>query len=182
VGAALAFVAPERGTHQPHGGALAGALALLALGALLPYARHRLAGRLDLGTVIGAGCAFAWTAFATKLIADHVATGNLLGLAVWIPATAVAGVVGMLTEMSALQARPATRVAPIIFVLELLIPVSLGWLVGGERLPSHPAELVTLLAALAAVTAGVGLLGRSSGVAELISAGAPESRAPRIGA
>ena len=45
---------------------------------------------------------------------------------------------GLLSEMSALQRRPATRVAPVVFVVQITVPVMLAPLVSGESWASTP--------------------------------------------
>ena len=47
--------------------------------------------------------------------------------------------------MSALQVRPVAAVAPVIFAIELGVPVVLGPLVGGESWPTDPARLAVEL-------------------------------------
>ena len=88
--------------------------------------------------VVGAGLAFAVGAFSLKLVADAVSTSEWIALA---GAGALAGamaVLGMSGEMSALQLRPVAAVAPVIFAIELGVPVVLGPLVGGESWLDRP--------------------------------------------
>ncbi len=61
-------------------------------------------------------------------------------------------------EMTALQARSAIRVFPGILVIQIVVAVVLGPLLGGERWSSEPLVLVALVASLAVVVAGTALL------------------------
>lgn len=66
-------------------------------------------------------------------------------------------------EMTALQARSAIRVSPGILVIQIVVAVVLGPLLGGERWSSEPLVLVALAASLAVVVAGTALLARAHG-------------------
>ena len=56
--------------------------------------------------VLSAGCGYAWTAIASKLLTDELAAGALLVAAAWL-ATAIASEgLALLSEMSALQSAP----------------------------------------------------------------------------
>ena len=77
--------------------------------------------------MVCAGVAFAWSGVATKLASDDFSTGHYRdrrrrgrvdrrG----------ASVVGVLSEMSALQSRPAIQVAPVVFVTQTVMPVVAG--------------------------------------------------------
>jgi drug/metabolite transporter (DMT)-like permease len=161
----LAFVAPDRSTHHTAGVWIP--LALLGVVAFAPVVTRR-GGLL---VVAGAGAAFAATAFATKLIADALSDADWLPLAVLIAFTGGLALVGSLDEMSALQVRPASQVAPIIFVAELVAPVLLAMWLAGER-PHGPLHLGVFIASLGIVTAAVVALGRSKAVAGMVAAGA----------
>ena len=143
-----------------------GPLALLALAPYLLRAR----GVPSWSMVVGAGLAFAIGAFALKLIADAVSTSEWLAL---VAAGVVAGVmalIGMNGEMSALQLRPVAAVAPVIFAIELSVPVVLGPLVGGESWPTEPARLLALLGGLAVTVTGAVALMRSRSVVAVMEA------------
>jgi hypothetical protein len=77
---------------------------------------------------------------------------------------------GMSGEMSALQVRPVAAVAPVIFAIELGIPVVLGPLIGGESWPTEPARLASLLCGLALTIGGAVLLMRSRTVVAVMEA------------
>ncbi len=167
LGVSLAGVEHE----DTHAGAATLALTLgpLALVALAPYAlrRRRLPG---LVMVLSAGVAFALGAFALKLIADSLNAGAWGALVLWGAFAAAFAVLGVTGEMSALQRRTVASVAPIIFALELAIPVLLGPIAGGEPWPSDPADIVLIVAALALTVGGAAALMRSGPVVGMLEA------------
>ena len=89
-------------------------------------------------------------------------------------ATGVLAGVGLLNEMSALQRRPATRVAPVVFVVQITVPVTLAPLITGESWTSTPLGGVALVGFLALVAAGAAALGRTAAVSGLVASGVDE--------
>jgi hypothetical protein len=159
IGAGLC--APARSDAHAGWGTLALVLAWLALASLLPYLLLRLGRPLASVTMIGAGLAFAWSGVATKLASDDLARGYLLLAAAWGLSTAGASALAALSEMSALQSRPAILVAPVVFVTQTTVPVILAPLLFEESFASTPYGGVPLVAALALVIAGAAVLARS---------------------
>jgi uncharacterized membrane protein len=88
----------------------------------------------------------------------------VLGLAV----AGLSAFVGTLTEQTALQRRPATQVAPIVFAVELLVPVALAVVVVGEDW--ERSSTAGIVAALALVVGGAFALGRTPTVAGMLEA------------
>ena len=82
--------------------------------------------------MISAGCGYAWTAIASKLLTDELAAGALLVAVAWLATAAASEGLALLSEMSALQRRPATHVAPVMFAVQVLVPVLLAPLIFGE--------------------------------------------------
>ena len=161
----LAFVAPERSTHHVSGVWIP--LVALAIVAVAPVVLRR----GGLFVVFSAGAAFAATAFSTKLIADALSASDWLALTILVAFTGGLAVIGSLDEMSALQARPAGQVAPIIFVAELVAPVLLAMWLTGET-PKGGADIAVFVASLGVVTASVVALGSSKAVSGMVAAGA----------
>ena len=123
--------------------------------------------------VISAGCGYAWTAIASKLLTDELAAGALLVAVAWL-ATAVASEgLALLSEMSALQQRPATHVAPMMFAVQVLVPVLLAPLIFGESWGSTPLGGVALVASMAVAVAGTVLLAGSRTVGAVIESAHP---------
>jgi drug/metabolite transporter (DMT)-like permease len=159
VGAAL--TAPPRSTSHPQ--ELTITLVLVGLGAasLIPYMLRALGRSNAVVTMVGAGLAFGWSAVATKLASDDLAVGHLLPAAAWGLSTAAASLVGVLSEMSALQSRPAIQVAPVVFVTQTVVPVVLATTLLGESLSRTPLSGVPLGLSLALLVSGAALLARS---------------------
>ncbi len=146
-----------------------GVLGLAGLSPLLLRALGREAPPLLM--IVGAGLCFSWSVFGIKLVTNDIIDANWLGAVAWGLAAISIGAAGTLIEMSALQVRPATRVAPIIFVLEFIVPVLLAVLVGGESWTGGLLTVTGLLAGVLLVAGSAGSLGGSSAVAGMIAAG-----------
>jgi drug/metabolite transporter (DMT)-like permease len=174
----LAAAAPERSTVTG-GTGMTIAFAVLAALAVAPYAlRRRRAGLL---AVLATGAADSVAALAAKLVAGDLADGRW-GLAVAVAAlAAVAGALATLSEMSALQRLPATRVAPIVLAFQIAVPVVVVAAVGGEDWGSTPLGGAVLAGGLVAVIAGAVVLAASPPVSTLIARPSPGSPPPHSG-
>src|SRR5437588_333440 len=133
----------------------------LGCASLLPYLLHLVHRSPASVTMVGAGLAFGWSGVATKLASDDLAQGHLLPAAAWALSTAAASGVGVLSEMSALQARPAIQVAPVVFVTQTVVPVALAPLLLGESFARTPLGGVPLACSLALLVVGAAALVRS---------------------
>ena len=118
--------------------------------------------------MISAGCGYAWTAIASKLLTDELAAGAVVVAVAWLATAAASEGLALLSEMSALQQRPATHVAPTMFAVQVLIPVLLAPLIFGESWGSTPLGGAALVAAMAVAVAGTVLLAGSSAVGAVI--------------
>jgi drug/metabolite transporter (DMT)-like permease len=170
----LALAAPNRRVVDLNAPKISVWLALgaLALIAIVPYLLRNSRGAGSWLTVLGAGCAFALTAFCAKLVADSLATQAWGTLVVVVVIAAFGATTGTVSEMSALQRRQAIQVAPVIFVIELLVPVALAVTVVGEHWGSSS---VIIGVCLALVTTGTIALGRTPSIAKLIASRDPDS-------
>jgi drug/metabolite transporter (DMT)-like permease len=159
--AILAAAAP--GPHHEHarGAALGLALGGLALLVIAPYLLARLRRGNATVTVAGAGVGYATGGITTALAADALHRGAWLEALAWGLTTGVASGSGLLSEMSALQERPAIHVAPVVFTVQTVVPVALApWLLGASL--SESGQVPAVGAALALVLAGSWALSRSS--------------------
>ena len=168
----VAWAAPARSTDHAGAGAIALALVLVALPVLAPYAlrkpfAHRPV-RLSLVATVAAGAGYAWTAIASKLLTDELAAGTLLLAALWLATAAGSESLALLSEMSALQRRPATHVAPIMFAVQVLVPVVLAPLIFDESWAETPAGDAALASFMALAVAGTVLLAGSKAVGALM--------------
>jgi hypothetical protein len=180
--AGMAWAAPDHAST--HGGPARVGPVLAAIGAvaLAPYVLRRRGIAPSLLVPLAAGCAFAFTGIASKLIADFLSSGSWLDLLFWGPLTGAFAALGLLSEMSALQRRPATQVVPIVFVVQICVPVLMAPVLGGESWAETPLGGIVLVAFLAAVAAGAWLLGSTRAVSGIVAAshggGEPERPAP----
>lgn len=168
--AAVALAAPERTTGHAGAGAVALAAALIAILVFAPYALRGRAQAVGAGAlaVISAGAGYAWTAIASKLLTDELAAGTLLAAVAWLATAALSEGLALLSEMSALQSRPATHVAPTMFAVQVLVPVLLAPLVFEESWGSTPLGGVVLVCSMAVAVAGTILLAGSPAVGAVI--------------
>jgi drug/metabolite transporter (DMT)-like permease len=166
--AGVAWAAPERTTDHAGTGAIALALVLVAIPLAAPYALRGRAAAIGLLPVISAGCGYAWTAIASKLLTDELASGAVLVALAWLATAALSEGLALLSEMSALQRRPATHVAPVMFAVQVLLPVLLAPLIFGESWSSTPLGGAALVAFMVVAVAGTSLLAGSRAVGALI--------------
>jgi hypothetical protein len=166
--AGVAWAAPERTTEHAGTGAIALALGLVAIPIAAPYLLRGRASALSLLMVVSAGCGYAWTAIASKLLTDELAAGTLLVAVAWLATAAASEGLALLSEMSALQRRPATHVAPVMFAVQVLVPVLLAPLIFGESWSTTPLGGVALVAFMAVAVGGTTLLAGSRVVGAVI--------------
>jgi drug/metabolite transporter (DMT)-like permease len=165
----FAWAAPRDSGEVERGAGLVVALALLAAVAIAPYlvTLIRRASKPMLLLVASAGAADGMAAFVAKIVAQDVNEGALLAVVAWATLVAVVVLIGLTSESTALQRFPATRVAPSVLVMQIVIPVVLAPVVGGEGWGGTPLGGAVLVAALVAVAVGAGLLASSPVVAQL---------------
>jgi hypothetical protein len=166
----LAWAAPNRDTTHTVGAGLISAVAVLAVLSLVPYALSRTAHAPAFVIAVGAGVAYALDGLASKFFSDDLASWAWLGLVMWGVIMGLAASVGTLTEMSALQRRPATQVAPIVLALTTLVPVALAPVLAGETWSGNPWVRAALVASIVLIVAGAGVLGTSPAVGAVLEA------------
>src|SRR3954469_16924418 len=167
--AVFAWAAPRETGEVERGAGLVAALAILIVVALAPYGiglvRRSASSMLLL--VASAGAADGLAAFVAKIVAQDASDGALVGVALWAALVAVVVIIGLISESTALQRFAATRVAPTVLVMQIVIPVVLAPLVGGEGWSDTPLGGAVLAAALVAIAVGAALLASSPAVARL---------------
>lgn len=159
--AGMAWAAPERSDTHATGIELIVVLGVLGLVALAPYVVARLRGSAGVLLVLGAGAAEAWAAFGAKLVTDEASAGRWLVAVAWGIAAAGALGIGLISEMTALQSRRATAVAPVVLVMQIVIPVAFAPVVGGENWGDTPGGGLAIALALALVAGGAAVLATS---------------------
>lgn len=168
--AGVAWAAPQRSTEHAGTGTVLLALALVALPVVAPYLLRGRARGIGLLPVLSAGFGYAWTAIASKLLTDQLAAGTLLVAVAWLATAAGSEGLALLSEMSALQRRPATQVAPIMFAVQVLVPVLLAPLIFSESWSATPLGGAALIAFMALAIAGTTLLANSTAVGAVLDA------------
>jgi hypothetical protein len=159
--AGLAWTAPERTTTHVHGAIFPVILGVLWLAAFAPYLLRPIGRTWGSLTMVAAGLGFAWGGVATKLVADEIARGHWGRAIVWgVASTATEGV-ALLSEMSALQTRPAIQVAPVVFVVQTLVPVALAPVLVHEHFARTPLHGAPLMGSLLVLALGAAYLARS---------------------
>jgi drug/metabolite transporter (DMT)-like permease len=166
--AGIAWAAPERTTDHAGTAAIAIALALVAIPIVLPYGLRGWGRSAGTVAVISAGFGYAWTAIASKLFTDEVSVGSVLVALAWLASAAASEGLALLSEMSALQRRPATRVAPAMFAVQVTVPVILAPLIFEERWSTTPLSGGALIAFVLVALAGVVLLAGSRAVGAVL--------------
>lgn len=166
--AGVAWAAPDRTTDHAGTLAIAIALGVVAIPIAAPYVMRRRASSLSLLAVLSAGFGYAWTAIASKLLTDELAAGTLLIAVGWLATALASEGLALLSEMSALQRRPATHVAPVMFAVQVLVPVILAPLIFEEKWSTTPLDGAVLVAFMAVALAGTTLLAGSRVVGAVI--------------
>jgi drug/metabolite transporter (DMT)-like permease len=136
--------------------------------ALIPFLlRGR--GRLDSATFVIVASALAYGAsnIATKLVSDGIDQGAWVVVGVWLAVTAVIAVVGLTTEMTALQRRPATFVVPVSFAIQTFLPIAFEPIYLTERWGSAAVDGIPLIVGLALVALGAIAVARTRAVSAL---------------
>jgi hypothetical protein len=166
--AGLAWAAPERTTGHAGAGPIAIALVLVTIPVVAPYLVRGRASAAGSLAVIAAGFGYAWTAIASKLLTDQLSAGSILVAAIWLATAAASEGLALLSEMSALGRSPATRVAPVMFAIQVTVPVILAPLIFEESWSGTPGGGAGIVAAVLLVLAGVVALAGSPAVGAVI--------------
>jgi drug/metabolite transporter (DMT)-like permease len=178
--AGVAFSAPDRTTDHAGTVAIAIALGLVALPVFAPYLMRGRPSAVGTLAIVSAGFGYAWTAIASKLLTDELAAGTLLIAVVWLATAAASEGLALLSEMSALQRRPATHVAPVMFAVQVLVPVILAPLIFEERWSTTPLDGVVLVAFMLVALSGVILLAGSKAVGAVLETAHAKDEPPAL--
>jgi hypothetical protein len=168
--------APAHAAGHPDKPGVALALAVMACLIVAPHAWRR-SSPPPLLVPVSAGVGYAMAAVATKFAADDLRSHAWHRSAGWLALTAAAGGLALLSEMSAFQAQPVTRVAPIVFVLNVGLPVLLAPAVAGEAWSASTGHRLLLAASLGAVLTGAVLLSRSQALGVVLASEAEAAAA-----
>jgi drug/metabolite transporter (DMT)-like permease len=171
---AIGLAAPARAENVGLGWDTAVAMGVLGAAVVAPFALRRWGVLGPWMLVFAAGAGDAFGAFGTKLVADELNQGRV-ALAIGLGVIAVSGGgLALTSEMTALQRLPATRVAPVVLVMQIVIPVLLAPLLVGENWGDTAGGGLVLAGGLLAVAVGTVVLGSSRAVSDLVAG--PEAR------
>ncbi len=164
----IAWAAPERTTSNAGAVPIAIALGLVAIPIVAPYVLRGWRNAAGTLAVVAAGFGYAWTAIASKLLTDELSAGSLVVAAIWLATAAASEGLALLSEMSALGRRPATRVAPVMFAVQVVVPVILAPLIFEESWSGTPGGGAALVVAILLILVGVVSLAGSKAVGAVI--------------
>ena len=162
---ALAIAAPARGGEN--GTRTLALVAVLGVVSALPLLLRGHVLRAAILLPAAAGVAFTLLAIATRLASDTLTGHRLLAGVCWLGIAGFAAYAATVCEMSAMRTRSATLVVPLVVSVESVLPIVVGPLALSERLPTSTPGRIALGLGLAAIVAGVSLLGRAPALAEL---------------
>ncbi len=121
--------------------------------------------------IIGSAFGFGASNIATKLLSDSVNVDHYVIAGVWLAVAALTGLAAVVSEMTALQLRPATVVVPISFAVQTFVPIVLEPFFLRERWSSVAAYGLPLLAGLLLVLLASVVIARKPGVGFLVAGG-----------
>lgn len=145
-------------------------LGVIGAVAVVCYLVGRLHAPTRLPIVVGAGLAYSWADFASKLLANNASDGRWAQAALWVPGLLAFGALAFLEENTALGRSPAVTVAPVIAAVKVPLPVLMALWAGAEAWGSSALQIGVLLLGLALVASGAASLGRSETVARVSGA------------
>jgi drug/metabolite transporter (DMT)-like permease len=166
----LGWAAPRHSAHHDTGTGLLVTLIILGVAAVGLYGVGRFRRSVGSLIAVAAGLAFSFDALATKFFTDDFAHSAFPGSLLWFLAMIAAAGLGVLSETSAFQARPATQVAPVVFATGTIVPVVIAPFVAGEAWSGGAGIQVARGAAIALTVAGAMALTRSPAVTRLLRA------------
>jgi uncharacterized membrane protein len=141
----------------------------IGLVSLIPFLLRRSRLSSPMLTNVASAFGFAATNLATKLLADDIDSGHPRAAALWLAVAIIAGIVGTLTGMTALQQLPATTAVPISTAVQTFLPVALEPLIFTESWRAAELEGAVLVAGLVVMGLGTVLVARSRSVSVMVA-------------
>ena len=169
----VAWGAPSHVETHRGGLAVIVVVAALVLGAVVPWLARNTRFGTPMTLIVASGCGFAASNVATKLASDDFGLGHLGPAIAWSVVVVVAGLVAVVTQMTAFQVRDARVVIPVGFSVQTFLPIALEPLFMREHFETAPEGGVPILAGLVLLLVGTVLIARNEGVAELAAGAQP---------
>src|SRR4051794_4943242 len=129
----IAYAAPNKDDAIDAGTTLFVVLGVLLSVTAGPYLARAAAQEHGWPLILSAGAADAVSALAAKLASDALERDRPLLAVAMVVAAGVVLLVGLTSETTALQRIPATKVAPVVLVMQITIPVLLAPVLVGEN-------------------------------------------------
>jgi drug/metabolite transporter (DMT)-like permease len=166
----VAWGAPAHSEAHRGSAAIVSVTALLAVLSLVPFALR--GTRWDNSTVlmIAAGCGFAGTNVATKLLSDDLGLGHDLTAVAWGAVGLGFGVAATVTGMSAFLRRRATVVVPVTTAVQTYLPILLEPFFLREHWGSAAFDGAPIIVGVVVALVGTVLVTRTDAVADLAAA------------
>jgi drug/metabolite transporter (DMT)-like permease len=172
----VAWGAPAHAEAQRGAGRVALVVGLVAAASLIPFVLRSRRGEPAMAVIVGSALGFGTSSIAIKLLSDGVNKGHYIVAGIWLAVVVAASGAAILSEMSALQLRPATIVVPISFAVQTFVPIVLAPLFLKEHWSGVDAVGGPLLGGLALILFASVTIARRPAVGRLF-AGA-SARAP----
>jgi drug/metabolite transporter (DMT)-like permease len=165
--ALVSWGAPAHVETHRRAGAVVSVVAVLVVLSLVPFAVRLRGTAGGLLNTVASGIGFAATNVAVKLMADNIPLRHDLEAALWLGASAIAGIIATLTQMTAFQVLAATMVVPVSFAIQTFLPIALEPLFLREQLSTAPYDGIPVFAGLLVVLAGSLVLANTRAVSTL---------------
>jgi len=143
--------APAHAEAQRSPGRVVLVVGFLVAASLIPFVLRSRRGEPAMAVIIGSALGFGTSSIAIKLLSDGVNKGHYVVAFAWFAVVVAASGAAILSEMSALQLRPATVVVPISFAVQTFVPILLAPLFLEEHWSGADAVGGPLLGGLALI-------------------------------
>jgi len=167
--ALVAWGAPPHVEQHRGAVAVAGVTGALAVLALLPFPLRDTRWDSAVVPMLAAGCGFAASNVATKLMSDAVGGDHFTGAAIWAASGLATGVAATIAEMTAFQRARATMVVPLVTSVQIFLPIVLEPLFLRERLGAVDFRGAPIAVGTLVALAGTVLVSRTRSVSDLAS-------------
>jgi drug/metabolite transporter (DMT)-like permease len=167
--ALIAWGAPVGTEAQRSLGRVVAVVSLVAAASFVPFLLRSRRGEPAMAVILGSALGFGANSIAIKLLSDDLKAGHYFIAGVWLAVAAGTALAALVSEMTALQLRPATVVVPISFATQTFIPIVLAPLFLQEHWSSAEASGIPLLAGLLLVLVGGVAIARTPAVSFLVA-------------
>lgn len=165
--ALVAWGAPSHTEMHRSGASVVAVAACLTVASLLPFVLAHTPWDNSTALMVAAGCGFAATNIATKLLSDDAGQSHWTAAAVWGIFGLGLGVAATITTMSAFQRRRATVVVPFTTSVQTFLPLLLEPLFLEEHWTSAAYDGLPIFVGVVVALVGTVLITRTDAVAEL---------------